>query len=279
MKTFAGLIAVASAALAVSSAHAQTRQDPPLDYARTVSEPGIVVVPYIEQARGVVFYTEYEQVATSTGTTGPELRRLYVNLRPTAHSGGAYNTFIRAHGIADARVQPFVAAEACRPADNILNLLSGLPERFRPSILPGNYPVPCTLSVYFLPEDETRVRDLIASEHVIVLSASIPLCAPDSPRLNTPAIVDAMKDAQSEIDVELDFPFDGSVSGNVFDVPAVVYQAAKDQPALFEKPDVRTGRSAFLTQFVKQDDILTLAANRATVETYVCVEDPLELSF
>jgi hypothetical protein len=277
MKTLRSILvggSLVAASFVATAALAQTNS-PPLDYARTIQEGSIVFVPYIGMHRGPVFYAEYEQVPTTTSNT-PSLKRLFVNLMPTAHVDNLYNAFIQSNGITDAKVLAVPAVQACQPMANILQLLAGVPAPYKPRILGGNYPILCTLSVYFLPEQEQAVRALIAAEPVIALHASVPLCAPNSPRLDNTRIIAELQ-ARGVVSVESD----GTVTGNAWKLFYGSAALARDRPALFVTSDPQEGWTVFVKQFTVDPvaDTASLDGRLARVPPYICVPDPLDLNF
>jgi hypothetical protein len=249
--------------------------EPPLDYARSIRQSSMVFIPYVGMQRGPIYYTEYEQVPTETARVF-DLRRIIVNLFPVAHRQGLYNSFISQHGIVDARVLPLPGAGECRPTEEIQRMLAGMPEGYRPHILPGNYPILCSLSLYFLPEDEPHIRRVIDSRPVITLHASLPLCAPDSPRVDVPAVAQAL---QAE-GVLQPVP-SGDLEGNYWELLYSSVVLAQGQPQLFSTPVPRVGWQELMERFVLERDtqVARLPASTARYPLYMCSPAPLEISF
>jgi hypothetical protein len=272
---FAGILSVFSVFAPMANAQSGGQQPPLLDYARTIRESGMVFIPYQGMNLGPVYYTEYDQVPTATAAIGG-LRRLFVNLRPTAHTRNLYNDFVRRHGITDARVLPAPAAEACKPSEGITALLSEMPVEYRPRILSGGYPVHCTLSVYFLPEREAEVRSLIDSSRVIKLNVSVPLCAASSPLLDVPRIVDELRGQGV-----LNTTDTGAVTGQMWSVLYASSLLARNEPALFVTADPQEGWRELVKQFSLDlvSGTATLSRTKASSSRYICTPEPLEIQF
>lgn len=256
------------------TAQAQGEPTPPLDYARIIEQSGMVFVPYIGMDRGPIYYTSYEQVPNGPPTSVSGMRKLIVNLFPTAHRQDLYNGFVSQMGIADAKVLP--PANACQPTQEIANLLSNMPVGYRPKILGGNYPIACSLSLFFMKEDEQKVLAVINARPVIVLRASIPLCATNSPRLSPSSI-----NQRLVTDGVLHQAADTGVTGNSWDVLFESSRLAQLSPSFFVTSDPQQGWEAYMKAFT-----LDLSAQTATMTPaaagqpiYFCVPAPLLLQF
>lgn len=252
-----------------------TRAEPPLDYARTIRQSSMVFIPYVGMQRGPVYYTEYEQVPTETARVF-DLRRIIVNLFPAAHRQGLYNSFISQHGITDAKVLPLPGAGECRPTEEIQRMLAGMPEGYRPHVLPGNYPILCSLSLYFLSEDESLIRRVIDSRPVITLHASLPLCAPDSPRIDVPAVAQAL-----QAEGVLQMGRSGDLEGNYWELLYSSVLLAQREPHLFSTSAPRQGWQELMERLVLESDtqVARLPASVARYPIYICSPAPLELNF
>jgi hypothetical protein len=265
----------AALCLAVAPAQAQT-DTPPLDYSRTIRESEMVFVPYMGMNRGPVFYTQYSQVVTDSVVVVGGMKRLFVNLYPTAHTQDLYNGFISRHGITDARLLPLPAAGSCQPSAGITELLAGMPSSYRPKVVGGNYPFICGLSVHFMPTDEAMVRSYIAANSVITLRATVPLCAPSSPLLNVPTI-----NQRLVTDGVLTATSSGGVTGNSWNVLFESAKLAQLSPSLFVTSDPQVGWETYMKSFT-----LDLAAQTATMSSAaagnnaaICTPAPLALNF
>lgn len=270
--SFAAVLSLVS--LMAPAAHAQT-DPPPLDYARAIRQSEMVFVPYMGLTRGPIFYTQYEQVPTAA-TNASGMRRIIVNLTPTAHRQNLYNPFISQHGITDARLIPLPAAGSCQATPEIVTLLSGMPDGFKPRILGGNYPMICSLSLYFYAEDEQTVKDIIADRPVLTLRASVPLCAPTSPLVNLPAI-----NQRLVTDGVLQANAGGDLTGNSWDVLFESAKLAQLSPSLFATSDPQVGWEAYIKSFTldltAQTAVLPYAKTGQSV--YICTPTPLSLTF
>lgn len=253
----------------------QAWAEPQLDYARTLRQSGMVFIPYVGMQRGPLYYTEYEQVPTATARVF-DLRRIIVNLIPTAHRRNLYNGFLRANRIFDAAVNPVPEVGECRPTEEILRLLANMPENYRPRILPGNYPIICSLSLYFLPEDESAIRNVIASRPVLTLRATIPLCAPDSPQVNVPAITQILL-----AEGVLRGGGAGGMQGNYWELLYRSVLLSQEQPGLFASTPPREGWSTLMKTLRVEPDsgLAQLPEEVAAQPLYLCAPDPLEIGF
>jgi hypothetical protein len=267
------ILSLSALSLAAGSIASGQTPPPPLDYARTLEGPQLIFVPYVGSNRGPVYYTEYQQVPTSTAAVG-ELRRMFVNLFPTAHLRNLYDAFVRQHDISDARIDPVPETGTCQPSDEILELLKGMPTGFRPRVLGGNYPIVCSLSLWFLPEDESRVRAVIAERPVIVLRAEVPLCSPQSPRVDVPAIVAQLRAAGLLAD-----DGSGTLSGGYDELVAALTDLAASTPTLFGGDPPQQGLDVLLALFTVENGTARIDAITARRPTYVCRPSPLAIQF
>jgi len=261
--------------LAALPAQAQT-DTPPLDYARTLRESEMVFVPYMGMNRGPVFYTQYTQVPTDSAASVAGMRRFFVNLYPTAHQNDLYNGFISRNGITDARLIPLPSAGSCQPSAGIADLLRTMPTNYRPTVVGGNYPFICGLSIYVFPAEEAAVRAYIAANSVITLRATVPLCATTSPLLNVPAInqrlvTDGVLQTSSNLGVE----------GNSWNVLFESAKLAQLSPSLFVTSDPQVGWETYIKSFT-----LNLTAQTATMSpaaasnsAAICTPTPLVINF
>ncbi|WP_239014634.1 hypothetical protein [Archangium violaceum] len=258
-------------AFVAPAAHAQT--EPPLDYARTLEQSGMVFVPYVGMNRGPVYYTSYEQVPNGPPTNVSGMRKLIVNLIPTAHRQNLYNGFISQNGITDAKVLP--PASACQPTEEIANLLSYMPAGYTPRILAGNYPIACSLSLFFLSDSEAEVLSIINSRPVITLRASIPLCDPASQKLNISPI-----NQRLVTDGVLQSTSSG-LTGNSWDVLFESSRLAQLSPSLFLTADPQVGWEAYIKAFTLDlnAQTATMSSTTASQPVYICTPDPLVLKF
>lgn len=257
-------------------ASAQTTTTRRLDYARTVRQSSMVFIPYQGLGqRGPVYFTQYQEEVLRTSKVG-DLRRLYVNLTPVAFRDGSYQTFVSQQGILDDKTFPVSATTACHPSAALTTLLSGMPDGYRPSVLPGNWPFFCALSVWFLPEDEQTVRDTITASHGITLSASVPLCASSSPQVNSPAILQQLISRG-----DLRSASSTKVIGPVWDILYDSVALSLEHPELFGTSDPREGWNAWISgfQFNAGDGTLTLEGPAVEYPVYVCQPETLELAY
>ncbi|HYO74400.1 MAG TPA: hypothetical protein VEU33_50830 [Archangium sp.] len=259
-------------ALVAPRAHAQQ-----LDYARTLHGPNMVFVPTMGTNRGPIFYTQYEQVAPTTSTTLGDLRRIIVNLWPTAHRPVTqYNTFLTSNGITDAKQLAVPAHGACAPTQAIKDRLAHMPEGFKPSILGGTYPIICKLSLYFLPEEEADVRAMINAGPVMTLRGSVPLCDEASPVVKVPEITQRLTS-----DGVLTTNTAGEVTGNSWSVLYESARLAELSPSLFGTPDPQVGWEVYVKSYVldltAQTAVMPAAA--ASQPQYLCSPEPLVLQF
>ncbi|WP_254626655.1 hypothetical protein [Myxococcus sp. CA039A] len=236
----------------------------------------MVFVPYMGMDRGPVFYTQYVQIPTDSVATVAGMRRLFVNLHPTAHTQDLYNGFITRHGITDARLLPLPSAGSCQPSAGIADLLKGMPTNYRPAVVGGNYPLVCGLSVHFFPADEAMVRAHIAANPVITLRASVPLCATNSPLLNVPAI-----NQRLVTDGVLQTTPNLGVGGNSWNVLFESAKLAQLSPSLFVTSDPQVGWETYIKSFT-----LNLTAQTATMSpaaasnsAAICTPTPLVINF
>ncbi|EPX59897.1 hypothetical protein D187_002641 [Cystobacter fuscus DSM 2262] len=255
------------------AAHAQT-ESPPLDYSRTIEQSGMVFVPYVGMNRGPVYYTSYEQVANGPPTNVSGMRKVIVNLWPTAHRPVTqYNNFISQNAITDAKVLP--PATACQPTEEIANLLSYMPAGYTPKILGGNYPMACSLSLFFMSEDEAKVLAIISARPVITLRASIPLCDKASQQLsltpiNQRLVTDGVLQSTST-----------GLKGNSWDVLFESSRLAQLSPSLFVSSDPQKGWEAYMKAFTLDlnAQTATMSTTTASQPAYICTPDPLTLQF
>jgi hypothetical protein len=277
MKLYSFMLAAVLSTLALTapSAQAQTDSAPQLDYARTLQQSDMVFVPYIGMNRGPIYYTKYEQVPTAPSSVGG-LRRIIVNLWPAAHRQNLYNDFVSRNGITDARLIPVPEFGSCQPTEEIKTMLAGMPDGYKPRILPGNYPIICSLSLYFLPEDEASIRAVIAARPVIVLRATIPLCDPSSPKVDVPHINQRLL-----ADGVLQTDSYNNATGNSWDVLFESARLAQLNPSLFATPDPQEGWEAYMKAFTLELDAETaeMTATTASRPLYICTPAPLFLQF
>ena len=259
--------------LVAPTAHAQSEPTPPLDYARTIEQSGMVFVPYVGMNRGPIYYTSYEQVPAGQPVNVYGMRKLIVNLFPTAHRQNLYNDFVAQMGITDAKLLP--PANSCQPTEEITNLLSKMPSGYRPKILGGNYPIACSLSLFFLKEDEPKVLSVINARPVIVLRATIPLCDVGSPRLNPSSI-----NQRLVTDGVLQTTGTG-VTGNSWDVLFKSSRLAQLSPSFFVTSDPQQGWEAYMKSFTLDLNAQTATMNTSTANQpiYFCTPAPLVLQF
>lgn len=269
-----GWYAVLATGLAsVAPAVAQTPST--LDYARATAQGTMVHVPYQGMSKGPIYFTRYQEELTGVGAAG-DLRRLFVNLVPTAYRDGTYTSFVKRPGIVDAKVLPVPAYGRCEPTQAVKDLLGSMPQGFRPSILAGSWPFACTLSVWFLPEQEQQVKDTIAANHGIVLTATVPLCAATSPRVDSPAI--ALELVARGV---AGYTGAGDVAGDEVDLLYASSVLAEEQPALFGTPSVKEGWAALMAVVVRDVDAktVTIPAQYVRNPVYVCDPAPISLSY
>jgi hypothetical protein len=264
---------------------AQDKGAAQLDYERTVRAATMVQIPYVELSKGPVFYTRYKQIISSSSKNAMDFKRLFVNLTPVVWQTEEYNDFIRTSGFADANVLPVEAASACSPSEKLRALLAYLPEAYSPKVLKGNYPILCTLSVYFLPEDESAVRALIDDKQALDVHASVPLCAANSPWLDINAIVDVLLASACDAENPIVRTDDGGITGRQGDVLCALNAAAKDDAELFEKPgsDSKTSRKLVMSLFKPDPSnhrIFTMSPEIVQLHKYYsCSPEPLDISF
>ncbi|AKQ68325.1 hypothetical protein A176_005237 [Myxococcus hansupus] len=246
-----------------------------LDYARTLEESGMVFVPYEGQNRGPVYYTQYTQVPTGTSTVGT-LRRIIVNLRPSAHLQGLYIPFVNQHGIIDVSASPLPAHGECQASQGIKDLLSFMPANYKPTILTAGYPVVCALSLYFTADYETTVRDFISTRPVMTLDATVPLCEPTSPRMSVNAINEALRTAGV-----LQVSQAGVWTGNYWDLLFESVMLTQTQPQLFATQDPREGWQLYMQLFQLDGaaETATMSAANAQQSLFVCIPKPLHIRF
>lgn len=264
------------AALATTVASTALAQPTPqLDYARATAQGTMVHVPYQGMTRGPIYFTRYQEELTGVGVSG-DLRRLFVNLVPTAYRDGTYLAFVGQPGIVDAKVLPVPAYGRCEPTQQVKDLLAFMPQGYRPSILAGNWPFACTLSLWFLPENEQAVRDTLAASHGIVLTGSIPLCASTSPRVDSPAIA-----MELSVRGAASYTGGGAVVGDETDVLYATTVLAEEQPALFGTADPKDGWTALMGVVTRDAQAQTLAIPAYYVRNplYVCAPAPLQLAY
>lgn len=273
MRTFGWFAVLVTGLASVSPAVAQTT--PTLDYARATAQGTMVHVPYQGMSKGPIYFTRYQEELTGVGAAG-DLRRLFVNLVPTAYRDGTYTAFVKQAGIVDAKVLPVPAHGRCEPTQAVRDLLGSMPQGFRPSILGGNWPFACTLSVWFLPEQEQQVKDTIAANHGIVLTGSVPLCAATSPRVDSPAI--ALELIARGV---AGYTGAGDVAGDEVDVLYATSALVDEQPALFGTAAARDGWAALMAVAVRDADAktVTIPAQYVRNPVYVCDPAPLQLSY
>ncbi|MCY1044671.1 hypothetical protein OV208_25360 [Corallococcus sp. bb12-1] len=266
-------LAVLSLLVMAPAANAQT--SPPLDYVRRIQQNEMVFVPYIGMTRGPIYYTKYEQV--STGVSGASgFRRVILNLTPTAHRLNQYNSFISQNGITDIKTNPVPAVGSCQPSEEIKALTAYMPEGFKPKVLAGNYPTLCSLSVYFLPEEEVATMAFINTHAVIVLRATVPLCDPASARLNLGPINQRLVQAGV-----LSTNAASELVGNSWDVLFESAKLAQTAPYLFVTSDPQVGWEIYMKSFTLDltAQTATMTALTAGQQAYICTPAPLSLTF
>jgi len=269
----AGLAAPGSAPLA------QGKLPPDLEYAQTRRQSSMVYVPHQGAANwGLIFFTEHVEEVSATAAYNGTFRYLTVSLIPSAVKDGTYTAFTNENGInRDDKVLPVPAFGQCQPAQAIKDLLSYMPDQYKPRIISSSWPFVCVLRVVFLPEYEQSVRDTIAKGRNVSLGASVPLCAPDSLTVDSPTIVQRLIAQQV-----LHAASNGyDVTGNLWEVLYASVGLALGEPALFGTPDPRDGWAALM-----RDSTLDLAAGTATLpgartryRGYVCRPAPLEILY
>ncbi|WPB80851.1 hypothetical protein KYC5002_17155 [Archangium violaceum] len=260
--------------LALVAPRAQAQQ---LDYARTLHGPNMVFVPTMGTNRGPIFYTQYEQVAPTNSTTLGDLRRIIVNLYPTAHRPVAqYNNFLTANGITDAKQLAIPTHGECAPTQAIKDLLAHMPEGFKPAALLGTYPIVCKLSLYFLPEEEADVRAMINAGPVMTLRGSVPLCDESSPLVRVPEINQRLTN-----DGVLTTNTAGEVTGNSWNVLYESARLAQISPSLFGTSDPQVGWEVYVKSYVMDLTAQTAVMSPATASQpqYICTPEPLVLQF
>jgi hypothetical protein len=262
--------------LPLSASQAQNVPTRTLDYVRTVARGTMIYIPYQGLgSRGPVYFTQYKEELSATATV-LDLRRIFVNLTPIAFKDGSYSAFVNERGIIDDKVLPVPSAGRCQATDAIQELLRGMPNEYRPSIQPGNYPFACTLSVWFLPDDEALVRRTIETSHGIAMSANVPLCAPDSPQVNSPEIVRRLI-----TDGVVQRTGAGNATGNTYDMLYATVMMARNNPSLFGTSDPRVGWDALMANVSTDFAAMTSTIPSHTVNNtvYVCSPRPLAVSY
>lgn len=268
--------ALVSVVFSFSAPQAESVPPRTLDYSKTTTRDSMVYIPYEGLGkRGPVFFTKYQEELSATATV-LDLRRIFVNLVPVAFRDGSYTAFVNELGIIDDRVLPIPEWGLCQPTKAIQDLLKGMPDGYKPSMAAGNWPFTCTLSVWFLPSDEALVRSTIIASHGMAMSASVPLCAPDSPRVKTAQIVQnlvARGTAQATAA--------GDVTGNLFDLLYATVVVAMDSPSLFATADPLDGWRALMARVVVDSGTktLTVPSHVANNDFYVCNPSPLAISY
>ncbi|GHG70941.1 hypothetical protein [Comamonas sp. JC664] len=269
------LVCLCSAVALVSQPASAATPGLTLDYARTLEQSSMVFVPYEGQNRGPVYYTQYTQVPTGTSSVGT-LRRIIVNLRPSAHIQELYIPFVNQHGIIDVSASPLPAHGECQPTQGIKDLLSFMPANYQPTILTAGYPVACSLSLYFPVEYEAAVRDYIGTRPVIVLDATVPLCEPTSPRLSVNAINEALRTAGV-----LQVSQTGVWTGNYWDLLYESVRLTQTRPQLFVTQDPREGWQVYMQLFQLDAvaETATMSSADAQQSIYMCIPKPLHIRF
>ncbi|MCY1083135.1 hypothetical protein [Archangium lansingense] len=246
------------------------------DYSRIIQGSNMVFVPFVGSNYGPVYYTQYAQQTTPMGISG-DLRRMTVNLRPTAHlpTSAVYNSFISANSISDTRVVPVPANGSCQPTQELKDLVSSMPAQFKPTILTGGYPNICAVNIYFWPHQEQAVRDLIAARPVIIMQASIPMCDPNGPALNVSAINQELI-AQGVLQTN----GAGDVYGNYWNLVFEATRLALLNPSLFVSADPKVGWEVYMKLF-QVDSSTGIATMPAASQgpAYMCTPAPLNISY
>jgi hypothetical protein len=260
---------------ALAAAPTATTEPPPLDYSRIIQQSNMVFVPYVGAQHGPIYYTQYAHSMTPASNFG-DLRKITVHLRPTAHIHNQYYSFLSSNGITDAKVIPIPSLGTCKPTQEIIDMLSYMPDPYKPTIMGGNYPNICALSLYFLPSDETRVKDVINSRPVITMRATIPLCAATSPSLDVPAINQQLLAMGA-----LTTTASGDLTGNSWDMLFESSQLALLNPSLFVTNDPKDGWTAYIKLFQVNltNQTATMPAATAQKPYPMCTPAPLLLQF
>ncbi|AFE04300.1 hypothetical protein COCOR_01805 [Corallococcus coralloides DSM 2259] len=246
-----------------------------LDYARTLEQSGMVFVPYEEQNRGPLYYTQYTQVPTGTASVG-DFRRIIVNLRPTAQVQGLYLPFVNQYGILDANISPIPAYGDCQPTQAVKDFLSFMPVGYRPALVASSHPVVCAVSLYFPSVYEQTVKDFIAAQPVLTLDATVPLCEPTSLRMDVNAINLALQTAGV-----LQVSGAGVWTGNQWDVIFESVRLTQTSPQLFATQDPQEGWRAYvqLFQLDPAAETATMSAANAQQRIFMCIPRPLHIRF
>lgn len=139
-------------------------------------------------------------------------------------------------------------------------------------MLPGAGPS----RAWFLPEQEQLVKDTIAANHGVALTATVPLCATGSPRVDSPAIGRAQvaRGAASSTG-------SGDVAGDELDVLYASVALVDEQPALFGTAAAKDGWAALMAAVVRDPvaRTVTIPAQHVRNPVYVCDPAPLQLSY
>lgn len=247
-----------------------------LDYSRTISENGMIFVPYRGESRGQIFFTSFEQRLVGVSRGAGPLHRIWVELVPTAVARRQYEAFLRTHRVTDARVSATLGhAGACRPTDEIESLLAGMPQGYRPAIVGPNYPQVCSLSLHVLPEEVDDYLAIIADRPVITLSDRIQLCTPSSTWIPlTPLVTELVASGA------LARAPDGSYSGDLWTVLYEMTRLSERSPQLFSA-DARAGWKGALKRFTIDvtRETATLSAEAASGDALACTASELSLVF
>lgn len=250
----------------------QPQQD--LDYVNAIKNSSMVFIPRIgHKNRGPVFFTKYHEKLSNSSNTG-ELRRMFVFLEPDAFGDGSYKTFTNTKGIIDDKTLPIPQYGKCEISSSVQNI-AGLitsPDQYKPQILPGNWPTICMLSVYFYPEDEEQVTNALGSiRSSIILKAKVPICKPDSDRIDATPIINALM--SNDVVKEGD---SGDLTGNLWDVLYESVNLSVQNPNLFGG-NSKEGWEAFFQhiQINTASRTVTIPSDLSVI--YLCNQDYLEL--
>ncbi|MCP3062899.1 hypothetical protein LXT21_29350 [Myxococcus sp. K38C18041901] len=275
-RIFAAL-AVALCSMGAGATPSASPTTPPLDYSRTLEQSSMVFVPYEGMAnRGPLFFKQYTQVSLGPVSIGDGFRHLSVNLTPTAVVQGQYIPFLNQHNIIDVPTALVPTYGTCQPTQAIKDYLSFMPEEYRPTTSSGGYPEACVLSLYYLDVVEQQVLARVAAGPVMTLNASVPLCAPNSPRLEVNAINQALRTRGV-----LQVSSSGVWTGNHFRLLYESVLLSQSNPSLFGTANPEDGWTRYIKLFQVDatTSIATMSAANAQQRPLMCVSQSLIVTY
>ncbi|MDE1462676.1 hypothetical protein [Spartinivicinus poritis] len=222
-----------------------------LDWGRLIEKDNMVFVPIKDIQRGPIWYTKYNKVV-SKPTKVFDFKKVVVSLYPKAHEENKYYSFVRDHDIKDAKVNLIPPGQqGCQIDSEVVAHFSHLPESYQPKLLPGNYPYLCEVMVFYLPENQSAVFRLLASNPVLKVNMNIPVSFESLPPLPTQEIIENLS---FEAILSYSRPNKGFCTKDKNQLFYYSAKLAQTHSSLFVSSDPYLGWKTLIDLFVERND-------------------------